>query len=221
MKVRLSKSSAENYVKKVVIKKDSTAFLSSQIEGRELWQIRLNDVDIRPKFSRDEGYDVWRKKSFIVLLNANTGQPLKIYSIPLSKDSICTLKHTAEKATALLSNRREVYHGFPTEPPQITFLQALNAAAGCLPLVANEIVAQYIMYSQFGRDPIPVWSITSLGVPPIHFTSYREKYKKKSNNISLDCERCLVNAISGELMSQTNVPCNKPKKLNIGESGGE
>ncbi len=224
MESRLSKSSAGNYVEKVFIEKDSTPFLNNQIEGRELWQVRLNDVDIRTKFARDEGYDLWRRKSFIVLLNPTTGQLMKIYSIPLSKDSICTMRYTADEArNELLHSSKEEYKGFPTIPPKTTFLEALNAAAGCMTPVANEIIGQYIMYSRHGQDPIPVWCITSLGVPEVDITGMRTQslVKESETTIPLDCVRCIVDAMSGKLRISVSVQCNAPKKIKQGETGGE
>ena len=134
-------------------------------------------------------------------------------------DSICTLLYTAEERTVYLKNQGEEYHGFPQEAPNVSFRDALIAAVGCKPLIANEISAQYVLYSEFGSEPKPVWSITSLGIPPLHFTSKGEN--SSDPDVSLECYKCIVDAMSGKWESVSLVPCNPPEMTKHGEKGGE
>jgi hypothetical protein len=209
MKVDPFSLPADSLAKKVVVENDSTPFLSDLIIGRQLWQVSLDSVDIRPECARDRGYDMWRRKSFRIWLGPS-GKLLKIYSIPHSQDSICTPILTSDEATDRLNRKGEMYLGFPEKLPMARFIHALNAASGCKPLVANEIIAQYVMYSEFGSSPMAVWCITSLGIPPTHFTSHRKKHVRRSTQ-DLDCERCLINAENGKWLSMISIPCSKPQ----------
>ena len=209
MKVGPFSLPADSLAKKVVIENDSTPFLSDLIIGRQLWQVRLADVDIRTPLAKELRSDRFERKTFDVLLDPNTGKILKIHSIPLNMDSICTLLHTVEEATARLKHKGKIYHGIPDESPKATFIEAINAATGCGPVIANEISAQYILYSKLGSDPIPVWCITSLGIPPVHLTSLSEKTAE--SDVSLECWTCIVDAMSGRWMSQAYVPCDPPE----------
>ncbi len=209
MKENILKSSAEDYVKKVVIEKDSTPFLNDQIEGRELWQIEINDVDLRHEYSISRGINYWRRKSFRILLDPNSGQIIKINSVPMVTDSICTLTLSADEETTYLKEKGKKYHGFPPRAPNISFRDALIAAVPCRLSIANEISAQYILYSKFGSEPKPVWKITSLGVPPLHFSS--RGHVSSDEEVSLECYTCIVDAMTGKWESVSLVPCDPPE----------
>lgn len=206
---RIKVMPTDTMVKRIIIKKDSTAFLSNQIEGRELWQVIINDVDIRPEYSRSRGINYWRRKSFNILLDPISGQLLKINSVPMVTDSICTPSLTADEETAYLKAKGKIYHGFPPVAPNISFRDALIAAIPCRPLIANEISAQYILYSKFGSEPKPVWKITSLGVPPLHFTSRGQE--SSNEEVFLECYTCIVDAMTGKWESVSLVPCYPPE----------
>jgi len=208
MKVNPARSITDSVAKKVIINKDSTAFLSNQILGRELWQINLKNVDIRTKLAISMGADMWKKKDFNILLDPTTGKVLRIYSIPLNEDSKCILENNADEETERLKIDGKIYHGFPDVMSKITFVEALNAAAGCTPLVANEINAYYVLYSKNGSDPKPVWSITSIGIsaPPFASGEHDEE--------GTECYNCIVDAQTGKWLSVSSVPCYSPKPMN-------
>ena len=101
----------------------------------------------------------------------------------------------------------EIYHGFPAEPPKISFLDALDAIGGH-PLLAKEIYALYVMESEMKSQPRPVWAITLRGIPPLHFITVPPgvSQDKLPPIWQRNHFRYVVNAVTGKVLFATNSP---------------
>ncbi|HUT28466.1 MAG TPA: hypothetical protein VMX13_01645, partial [Sedimentisphaerales bacterium] len=113
---------------------------------------------------------------------------------------------------------KEVYHGFPPTPPKINLLDALDAVLGHgigSPFVAKEIYAVYVMHSEKGAPPRPVWAITLRGIP------YRHLKGKPLHLIDVPDEeiaptwqrnriRNVVDAVTGQVLFATSSPTPLP-----------
>lgn len=179
---------------------NNTPFLADQINGKEVWVVRVDSVDIRPEEAILNGDNRWDKKNFEILLDPVSGQVLRISTS--STASNLTPEPDSRTASAELSFRGERYCAFLDSVPEVTFLEALNAAAGCTPLVAEEIIAVCVLHSEGDRRPRPVWIITSRGVPPFEFTSFSKEAPEQDRSRV----RCIVDATTGKWLSMSVAP---------------
>lgn len=123
----------------------------------------------------------------------------------------------------------ETYHGFPANPPQVSFLDALSAVAtkGGVgnPFLAKEIYAVYVMESRrpgtrWGWNPRPVWAITLRGLPYIPLKGRGPSPRDvpdeelvpmwQSNHM-----RNVVDAITGNVLFATTIPQPLPPNPHI------
>lgn len=155
---------------------DQTPFLHEQINGREVWQIVVDSVQLRMTSRSQSGNNVVRTEStfrvFTINIDAVSGQLIKLYSVPDGdyphKPPIPPVD-VAEKQLQGLGPKSEFYHGFLEEPPVVSFLEALSSLVYD-PFSAQEIHALYIMHSQGGAPPRPVWIIDLRGLDPVPMT---------------------------------------------------
>lgn len=193
-------STASSFVDAFHVEDDNTPFLSDSVNGKELWRVRLDSVDIRPAQTIEEGYDLWERKSFEIEIDKASGRVIRISTT--SKENRVAPEPGATSATAELTVGREKYWGFLDSIPDVSLLEALNRAVGCMPLGATEIVAQCVLYSEGNEPPRPAWIITSRGIPQIQFGAF----DKQTPDDSLDRARCVVDATNGVWLRMTNIP---------------
>lgn len=194
--------------RRVDVNDDNTPFLHRQINGKKnVWRIEIKNVRLKLK-------SVWPRykdkylRNFEVLVDHNTGHLLRIRSKFDGYDPNMLPEPPAEWAEARLRGTGyEIYHGFPAEPPKISFLEALNSIGGH-PLSAKEIYALYVMESKMKSQPRPVWAITLRGIPPLHFITVPPGVSKdklppiwQRNHF-----RYVVNAVTGKVLFATNSP---------------
>lgn len=186
-----------------VLARDSlTPFLNQHIDNKIVWRVFLSDIEIRPKSAKMSGSAKKTGRDFEVLLDPETGAVLRIYSAPLKNDTNVWNEPLSEIAEQKLRRNQEIYHGFPSILPEISLLEALEAAVGCKPFVANEIIAQLVMHSNSGTEPKPVWCITCRGIPPVVGSARSAKAPVQFRNRA----RCVVDATTGEWMYMTSNP---------------
>ncbi len=151
-------------VQLVVLEDDQTPFLHNQINGRQLWQVGV-DVNLELLVENQAG-DTSRRfdensREFKVYLDPKTGQIVKMSSDP-GEYPHKPFKPPADVAEWVLKHRREIFHGFPNTPPNVTFLEAMRSVVGD-PFSAKEIQVLYILWSRNNSEPRPVWSIDLRG----------------------------------------------------------
>jgi len=199
---------------------DNTPFLHRQIKGKKnVWRIEIKNVRLKLK-------SVWPRykdkylRNFEVLVDPNTGHLLRFRSKFDGYDPNMLPEPSAEVAEAQIRGAGyEIYHGFPSEPPKISFLEALDAikAKGLTsPLLAKEIYALYVMESKMKSQPRPVWAITLRGIPPLHFITVPPGVSPdKLPPIWLRNRfRFVVNAVTGKVLFANTwpQPINPEKK---------
>jgi len=204
-KLTISKSLADEMSEKVIIEEDKTPFLNDQIEGKEVWKITFKNVLIEPKIKYPELEPISIIKDFEVFLDPKSGKLLKIFSKYEGDDPYMFPEPSAESATVALGSGGEVHFGFPDEPPQVSFIDAYLAAAGCAPFAAKEVIATYIMLKSLTVSLRPVWNITCRGIPPVIVSSMSEQSP-------VTRARCVVDANTGKWLFMTNSPhCPRPQ----------
>jgi hypothetical protein len=149
---------------------DNTPFLQSQINGKKgVWRVEINNVRLKLKSAVPSFKDKYVRR-FEVLIDPNTGHLLRIRSTFDGNDPNMLPMPSAAIAEKQIRNNDEVYHGFPPDPPNMTFLDALDSvgARGMgSPYRAKEIYGSYVLRSTtFEPEPRPSWVITLRGLDP-------------------------------------------------------
>jgi len=197
---------------RVDINDDNTPFLHREINGKKgIWRIEIKNVRLKLK-SASPGFEDRYVRNFQILVDPNSGHLLKITSTFDGNDPNMLPEPPAAVAERQMRGTNELYHGFPTEPPKISLLDALDRVPTS-PLQAKEIYAVYVMQShrmgrKFGWGPRPMWAITLRGIPPIPPKGGPPDRRKQdlapvwqSNHV-----RVIVDARTGRLLFGTNIP---------------
>lgn len=189
-----------------VLRDDSTPFLHQMLVGRELWHVVIKDWALQPLKSSP----VERKDSYVrtldIYLDPLTAQVVKLESRWPSNELPIAPQPSGESATAQMRDQGEVYHGFPDEPPSISFLEAIKAIQehGGNPLVAKQISGQWVLWSLMHADPKPMWVITLRGIPPVR--GRKDLHPDEVNHL-----RYVVDPIKGYWIYASTTP--QPEKF--------
>lgn len=200
-------ASKKKSARQIIITNDTTPFLAGQFEGRDSWCVEFNDVSLTDKLkSAQLGFpDAYQfKRKFLVLIDAKTGQLIKVQTDYQGKASDMKPEPSAISAEAQLKSGAEHYGGLPTTDPKISFLDAVSVALtnGSNPLMAKEINGLYVMDSHMGSVPRPVWIITTRGIPPMPLP----KPSRVSGKIEATTLRCVIDAMTGKCLFATGYP---------------
>ena len=154
----------------IVLEQDDTPYLSKQLIGKPLWHIVVPDRKLELP-STPENYEDPYLRTFDVLINPIDGRVIKLKSRwPEGVPQIAPEPDAASATEQLRRSGKEVYHGFPSEDPHVSFIDAVDSIqrGGDAPLGSKQISASYVMWSMVGsRTPRPVWAITLRGVTPV------------------------------------------------------
>jgi hypothetical protein len=187
----------------------NTPFLAAQLKNRAGWCVEFDAASFTGKLkSSQAGYrDPFEaQRKFVVSIDSKTGQLLSIKSQFKGEDGGLEPEPDTKTAESQLKAGGEVYSGFPTVDPKITFLEAVDAvlAQGIgSPFVAKEVNGLYVMDSRVGSPPRPVWIITLRGLPP------RPSHWSKENantQVQSTTMRNVVDAKTGKCLFATNFP---------------
>ena len=189
----------------VTLTEDNTPYLESQLIGKPLWHVVLRDFSLRlessPRGLADKYVRTWD-----IYLDPVSGRLLKLRSRWPKGEAPMEREPNAELAAKQMRRAGgEIYHGFPRNAPKASFLDALDGMQrdGGNPLIAKQIVAQYVMRSTGGGDPMPVWAITLRGVPP--FRSHPGMPQDARYEY-----RYIVDSETGKWISLSNIPRPAP-----------
>lgn len=187
---------------------DNTPFLSQRIVGKPAWRVELRDWKLQlPEVHADAPHSY--NPNWEILLDPNSGQLLRIVSGHPIGDPPIPPEADAKSATEQLETTgNERYHGFPEEPPRISFVDAIRVLIleGENPLAARQIKAQYVEWSELGREHHSVWAITLRG---IRFAMAERRGGPREAIYSI---RHIVDAKTGKWLGATNSPAPTSEK---------
>ena len=186
----------------LALEEDDTPYLSKKLIGKPHWHVVLPDRKIELPSSPENYRDPY-SRTFDVLLNPIDGRVIKLKSRwPEGVPQIDPEPDAASATEQLGRSGNEVYHGFPNEDPQISFIDAADAIqlGGAAPVMSKQISASYVMWSNVGyKTPRPVWAITLRGVMPV---MPREGMSREA----VYQYRYIVDARTGEYLCGGNTP---------------
>jgi len=198
----------EPVVTALMPEKDETPFLNNQIAGQNVWRVTIENVSLELA-SAPQLSDRFARTLDVIIDPAN-GRVLKIETRwPASVPEMASPAAADDAADQMRRSGNEVYHAFPDEEPQITFMQALDViyrASGTNALVAKQVTGQYVLWSKMGALPRKVWAITIRGVLP-------RKAPPSAPRDATYQYREIVDAITGEWIGGSNIPVPQYKAL--------
>jgi hypothetical protein len=190
--------------KLTVLTDDVTPYLRDQIINRPVWQVTIDDWSVKLPCFREGVKDPFTR-TLDMYLDPVDGKLLKLETRwPVGERRLIGPRPSAEEAVRqmkFLSN--EIYHGFPSEPPAASFLEAMDDAVrrgGANPLVARQIFGEYVIQSHGRHEPTPVWVITLWGIPPYHLAGPADSNEPNS------VLRYIVDAQTGLFRTRVNAP---------------
>ena len=206
---------------------DDVPFL--RLAGRTVWRVKLEDVEIIVRgpahgneyelpWHREPEGKTYKNESINeldVLLDKATGKLVKIIS-PLPEDIDPATQASLAEQEEWMQDHRESYEDLADEPPSITFLEALQAAAEGLGGVpeARQIEAVCVSYRRVSSQAslaygspgpchdaaCPRWFVTLRYLPPIGI--------QRPGHVPAPFVHCRheIDSSTGEWLSAGNVP---------------
>ena len=150
----------------VTLEADQTPFLADKLRGRKLWMVTVPDWSVEFKSAPPDVKDTYGR-TLDIYVDPVTGHVLKLrtrWPKNVPQDRVEPDAKSAELAIA-----PERYHAFPSEPPPISFLEALEASLpwGAAALEAKQIGGLWVLWSNVDSEPRPMWIITLCGTTPM------------------------------------------------------
>ena len=197
--------------------RDNTPFLNDSIAGRPVWLVQLKGVRIETSKWPRSWVERYNPKDFTAVIDSATGRLFKIYSTAEIQDSNLAPEPPPGVAAVEMKQTGEEYIGFPGEPPEVSFLQALGAASGSDPLRAREILAVCVIETDKfvdGGEPKVVWCITGRGIEPL------DLHPTKAPLYMRNRRRTIIDATTGELIGITTSPTVQVRQTLDSDAGG-
>ena len=201
----------------MTLPEDNTPFLNDSVTGRPVWIVQLNDVRISSPNWLSSWIDRYNPKSYTAVIDSATGRLFKIYSTAEVEDPDLAPEPPADIAAVKLKTTGEEYLGFPSQPPLVTFSQALAQASGSDPLRAKEILAVCVIESDKfvdGGEPRVVWCITGRGIEPLDI------HPTKAPLYMRNRRRTIIDATTGGLIGITTSPSVEVRQPSDNDPGG-
>lgn len=185
----------------VKLSDDNTPFLKERLINRPIWNVVVSDWSVELK-SDPAARDRYQR-TLDVYIDPEDGKVLKILSRWPDGAPPMRPMPDAEEAEFKFRGTGDQFHGFPEDPPTISFTEVLDCVhrvgVGSVPQ-ASQIMAHYVLWSNMGRQPRPVWVITLWGIPPAH----------TPHKAPVAARRCFTNVIdarTGEFILAGNTLC--------------
>lgn len=210
----------QSEAKLVLLAEDNTPFLSGQIIGHPVWHVVISNWRLQLESAPSNAKDRYTR-TFDVFVGAEEGHLLKIVSHwPEGVPPIPPEPGPASYTDQMRRSGKQKYYGFPNEVPPIKFVDALDSVfkdAGN-PLAAEQIVGQYVIWSQMDRPPKPVWAITLRGTQPMWESAFPGVGINARNHM-----RHIVDAKTGKCVCAGSTPQpvtleGKPTKVQKGKA---
>ncbi len=196
-------------VELVLLETDHTPYLSHQVVQTPVWHMTIHDWSIKPKSF--PSFSDHFERILDIFVDPVDGKLLRLETRWPESEPAIIPRPTAASATDQLKRGGEVYHGFPTDPPKVSFISALESLvrAGESVAFARQIIGNHVVWSGSGRwtEPRPVWAITLYGLNTTHGSRGPSKYP-------VYVWRCIVDAKTGKYLTATNSPGSDRPKFN-------
>ncbi len=179
-------------------------FLDDHVAGRPVWKVTFGGINLDLSAGAPRLEDSL-ERTFDIFIDPKSGAPVEISSHWPADAAPIEPEPSSEYATKWMTQSGgEVYHAFPASLPAVSFLAALKTVEReglGSPTQARQIIADYVVRSDMGGDPSPVWSITLRGIrmtwpggPPEGPSTVFNRFRN------------VVNAETGEWLGATNQP---------------
>jgi len=180
-------------------------YLYKEMKNKRVWRVTVENISLHIKDDCGHTLDGNDARKFIIYIDSKSGILYGVISPFQGVDKNLAPEPSEDFATKQLEGNEEIFLGFPPDPPKVGLCEAIKAAEICVPSLAKELVAYYIMHSYQGEEPKPVWSITCRGIPPVQ--PIGRAIKVDSNSLYLSNRmRCVVDATTGKWLFATNKP---------------
>jgi hypothetical protein len=158
---------ADSLAELITSNETMTPFEDITLKGRYVWRVEFQDVTLDSDSASTKPASE-QPKDFYILLDAETGLPLKIKGASPNFEEVREkYRTTEEEIKEQLTLLRHAFHGFPKEPPALSFLQVLNADE-YYSLPVKEVTAVYIEHSSLmENEQRPRWVVYLHGLPPV------------------------------------------------------
>lgn len=187
----------------VTLAEDNTPFLSADIIGRPIWHVVIRNWKIELKSAPPDVTDSYAR-TFDIFVDPQNGRLLKTVSRwPDGVPPIPPEPGASSYTDQMRRSGDEKYHGFPQWKPVISFVDALDGIfkGGRNPLLAEQMVGQYVIWSHMGRTPKPVWVITLRGNRPLWESAYPGASPNARNHL-----RHIVDPKTGKWICASSTP---------------
>ncbi len=153
-----------NATKAVIVKQDAIPLMMERLTGNKAWRVRVSGL--RLSFSSTTRTNP-HISELEVLLDAETGQPLKIASPRVDAIELLVPFDSFEDFEKDIIASGERFEGVPPKAPKVSFLEALDIAQSAVPgpVEAKGIAGYYVVYTRLHHKSRPAWVINSRGVP--------------------------------------------------------
>lgn len=204
----------------VILAEDNTPFLSEQIIARPVWHVVISNWNLELKSAAPDVKDSYTR-TFDAFVDPLNGRLLKVVSRwPEGVPRIPPEPGAGSYTKQMRRSGLERYHALPEEDPPISFLDALDGIfkGGRNPLLAEQIVGQYVIASAMERTPKPVWVITLRGNRPLWESAFPGAGVDGRNHL-----RHIVDPQTGKWIcaSSTPQPERAESQENQDKRGGE
>ena len=177
-------------------------FLYEKIVNRPVWRVTVREFVFELE-SSPAGFKDMYIRILDTFLDPRTGQVLRVRTrLPAGFPKELREPSAEFSTTQLFGGTKETYHGFPTDPPGMSFVDAVDAVqrAGWNPLASAQVTGEWVMWSTYDKKPRPVWVITLQGMPPLE-ASYPGVPVDARNHL-----RSIVDPVSREWIQGGNSP---------------
>jgi len=208
---QLNLISKSNKITSLKLTGDNTPFLSERLNGRVVWRVEFSQCTLKLKSALPSVPDRYPlKRTFMATMYESGGCFIKIATEFAGDTSDLGKQPSAKAAEDQLRRMDEWYTDIPSQPPKLSFLQAVDAVQsggiGC-PNLAKEIDGQYVMDTENGEKPRPVWIITLRGIPPMPGSIDPLNPREKTVPIRFQNHiRNVIDASTGKCIYATDVP---------------
>lgn len=168
------------------------------------WKIDLGEVPFPPWAKTTSQRMQWS-----VTLDATTGELIEVRLVSERINSDVVASPTGKLARDRLAAHGEKYTRLVSQPPHVSFVDALNrveAAGFASPAEASIVEAVLVVHEWLDHPPRPVWAIVLNGLPPWPAqppsgVTAAEVPVWQRNHL-----RHVVDATSGEVLFATTIP---------------
>lgn len=153
----------------VRLARDESPYIHAILEAAPIWQVSI-DADVLLWSFGVATERVLFARRFAVLLDARTGQLLKLVSRGDGEAELAAMPANAQSAERqFMDGGSEVWTGLPAESPRTSFVDALRhiEEAGFGLADAHDFVGHCVLWSFMDRPPVAAWSIYTGGIQPI------------------------------------------------------